>query len=289
MKAWAAMAALILVGYIACVDVLHGEPALERGPHAWASSYWRGVDYEAGFLLAFVNIDPDKIDHRRALRASVAEATIDLLPEIGRFPICEGSVGVSGGDAGRDAPVAWVEWTDDGASVERGFVHHQSINDIQYSRRSWPAVLDRYRDDKAAGFRFIRSRGDVKIGSRLSLADVAGDFNRFSSGLVSLPSEVQGNDQKPGADANESGGNQIIQSHSLGGFVHRLRGGIHALLGDKIVLLALGGFFFAALAGLGGGLILDHYDRERKRKRLGWGLLLCSIPLAALSFLLGLP
>ena len=41
------------------------------------------------------------------------------------------------------------------------------------------------------------------------------------------------------------------------------------MLGDQVTNLALAEFFFAALAGIGRGLILDNFNRERQRVRLG--------------------
>ncbi|RAI56833.1 hypothetical protein DOO74_03060 [Rhodobacteraceae bacterium AsT-22] len=61
------------------------------------------------------------------------------------------------------------------------------------------------------------------------------------------------------------------------------------MLGSKVRYLSLAGFFFAALAGIGGGLILDYVDRNRKRQRLGWALLLAGLPLGAFCLLLSLP
>ena len=42
------------------------------------------------------------------------------------------------------------------------------------------------------------------------------------------------------------------------------------------------------LAGLGLGLVLDHVNRERKWKLLGWGLLLLCLPLGGLARFLSL-
>lgn len=82
---------------------------------------------------------------------------------------------------------------------------------------------------------------------------------------------------------------ESVLGHPLGGVIHSLCGRVHALLGDGVVYLPLAGFFFAALAGIGGGLILDNFNRERKRKRLGWALFLLGLPAGALCLLLGLP
>ncbi len=74
--------------------------------------------------------------------------------------------------------------------------------------------------------------------------------------------------------------------HSLSGKIHFLRSRIHSLLGDKIVFIVLVGFGFAALAGIGLGMLLDDFNTDR---RVGWLLLLSGLPLFALCFLLGLP
>ncbi|PKP79021.1 MAG: hypothetical protein CVT81_00740 [Alphaproteobacteria bacterium HGW-Alphaproteobacteria-3] len=60
-------------------------------------------------------------------------------------------------------------------------------------------------------------------------------------------------------------------------------------MGVNVRYLPLAGFFFSALAGVGGGLILDNVNRQRNRKRLGWALLLGCLPLSGLSFFFGLP
>lgn len=130
-------------------------------------------------------------------------------------------------------------------------------------------------------------RNDIR--SYLPLADISCHIDGPLSGQISLAGKVEGDDQQGSADSDESGRDKRVQSHTLGGFIYRLRSSVHALLGDKIVFLVLAGFGFAALAGLGGGFILDNVNQERNRKRLGWLLLCCGFPLFALSFLLGLP
>jgi hypothetical protein len=54
---------------------------------------------------------------------------------------------------------------------------------------------------------------------------------------------------------------------------------------DEVIYLAMLGTLFAAAAGLGGGFILDHYDR--KRRKLGWALLLICLPTGFLFIYLG--
>ncbi len=127
------------------------------------------------------------------------------------------------------------------------------------------------------------------IRSYLPLADISGYFNRFLSSAIGLPGEPKSDDQQPSADSDETCRDKRVQSHTLGGFIYRLRSSVHALLGDKIIFLVLAGFGFAVLSGLGLGFILDNVNQERNRKRWGWLLLCCGLPLFALCFLLGLP
>jgi hypothetical protein len=77
--------------------------------------------------------------------------------------------------------------------------------------------------------------------------------------------------------------------HPLGSVINFACFHIHSLLGDKIVYLPLFGFGFSALAGIGGGLVLDNVNRQRNRKHLGRWLLCCSIPLGVFCLLFGLP
>jgi hypothetical protein len=144
-------------------------------------------------------------------------------------------------------------------------------------------------DTPKIGFLPIYGRINNDISSYLPLSDITSDINGCLRSAVGLSSEPESDDQQSRAEGDESGRDQRVQSHTLGGFIHRLRGSVHALLGDKIVFLVLAGFGFAVLSGLGGGLILDNVHREGNRKRLGWLLLCCSFPLFALCFLLGLP
>jgi hypothetical protein len=80
-----------------------------------------------------------------------------------------------------------------------------------------------------------------------------------------------------------------VARHSLGGFIHGLRREVHSLLGEKIVLLALSGFGFAALAGYGAFVVFDDLDRKRDRQRLGRVLHFGGGLLAFLCLLLGPP
>jgi F0F1-type ATP synthase assembly protein I len=60
------------------------------------------------------------------------------------------------------------------------------------------------------------------------------------------------------------------------------------LLSSKIVQFSLLSAFFAALAGLGLGLILDNFNRERPRRVVGWTLLGTGLPLFVAFTYLGL-
>jgi hypothetical protein len=129
----------------------------------------------------------------------------------------------------------------------------------------------------------------VHVSPQLLVADVFGDFDGSKRRFVALPSEPQGTKQKHSANPDSPRLQLGVVRHSLSGVIHGLRSRVHALLGDKVIYLALTGFGFAALAGIGLGLILDNFNRERKRIRLGWLLLLTYFHLFVVSFLLGLP
>lgn len=92
------------------------------------------------------------------------------------------------------------------------------------------------------------------------------------SSLVSLARQVEGEDQDTGADKNQDGLIEAVVSHLLSRF-------IHPLLGSKIVQFSLLGTLFAALAGLGLGLIFDNVNRERPRRLIGAALVGLSLPL----------
>ncbi|CAN7175374.1 hypothetical protein [Rhizobium sp. LjRoot254] len=123
----------------------------------------------------------------------------------------------------------------------------------------------------------------------LRLAYVTGDLYSILSGPIGLSSEPQSDQQEDGAGADQEGRPESVISHSLGGFIHGLRGRIHALLGDQVFFLALASFFLLPFAGIGGGLILDHVDRNRKRKLVGWCLLCVCAPLGLGGLILCLP
>lgn len=114
-------------------------------------------------------------------------------------------------------------------------------------------------------------------------------FEVLCKGAVGCEREQERSKNKRSSYGSDDEVDRRVKSHRLSGFVHGLRGSVHTLLGDKIVFLALGGFGFASLAGIGLGLILDNFNLDRSRKRLGWLLFTFSVPAGALCLLLGLP
>jgi hypothetical protein len=104
---------------------------------------------------------------------------------------------------------------------------------------------------------------------------VGGNGNR----LVGLGGEQKSVEEKPRTDRDQDSLVDGIISHLLSRF-------IHPLLRSKIVQFSLLGTLFAALAGLGGGLILDNFNRKPKRRVFGWCLLAVCLPLAVFSLAL---
>ena len=132
--------------------------------------------------------------------------------------------------------------TGSGALVDKAEPNLKATSDLDvFGRPDWKAV----------------HMTELNVRPNLALTDVAGDINGILRGLVSLASEIEGDEQQSGADAHSPSLIKRILRHPLSGFIDRLRSGVHALLGDKVVYLPLCGFGFAALAGLGGGLVLD--------------------------------
>lgn len=130
---------------------------------------------------------------------------------------------------------------------------------------------------------------NVGVGASLISADFAGYVHRGLGRAVGHQRETQSYKEERGANANQPSLNVSIVTHFLCGIVHGPRSFVHSLLGDKVINLVLAGFGFAALAGFGGGLILDDFNRERNRIRLGWLFLLTCLPILVASVLLGLP
>lgn len=57
---------------------------------------------------------------------------------------------------------------------------------------------------------------------------------------------------------------------------------------NKVVYFPLIGLLFAAAAGVGLGLVLDNFNRDRKWKIVGWALLVSGLPICAAFTYLGL-
>jgi len=154
---------------------------------------------------------------------------------------------------------------------------------------SWslPKVLDLKPNPEPI---FIQSRTfNPQVGPDLRLTDLPLDADRLDRSAVRLPSQKERHDQKGSTQRNKENRPPGVVSHPLSGVVHGLRSRVHALLGNQVFFLALGGFFFAALTGLGGGLILDNFNTNRRIKILGWTLLCLCLPLSGLGLFLGLP
>lgn len=119
--------------------------------------------------------------------------------------------------------------------------------------------------------------------------EVGNSVHGVSTGSVSggFASQIQSAGQKGRAEDDKNCRPESVLGHPLGGVIHRLCRRVHPLLGGKVGFLAVAGFGLAALAGLGLGLILDNFNRERKWKRLGWALLLLCFPLGLLGLLPG--
>ncbi|KIQ69962.1 hypothetical protein Wenmar_01532 [Wenxinia marina DSM 24838] len=162
------------------------------------------------------------------------------------------------------------------------------------SRRS-PGVFDlsAKRNDDIAKFVRVGYQNffdlEYGVGSDLSLADFSGHLDSIPRSFIGLPGQKEGDEQQDRTNADEYCGIERVVTHVLRGRVHRACGVVHTLLGSKVFYLPLAGFFLAALAGIGGGLILDNFNRERQRVRTGWFLLFVGLPLSGLCLLLGLP
>lgn len=118
---------------------------------------------------------------------------------------------------------------------------------------------------------------------------LGGFFSGSGRSSIGTDGEKESSKQQRRADPNKPSLQQGIGGHSLRGLVHRIRGFVHTALGREVVYLPLVGLLFAALAGIGGGLILDNFNPDRT-KRIGGAILLCAgLPLWFVLILLGLP
>ena len=127
------------------------------------------------------------------------------------------------------------------------------------------------------------------VRSHLPFPDIAVVFYSRLGGLVGLRSKVKRSEKQSGADRDKACGVQRVVPHVISRRLDILCSGVHTLLGDKVRFLPLGSLCFMALAGLGGGLILDNFNRDRKRQRWGWRLLCGGLLLRFGGLLLGLP
>jgi hypothetical protein len=115
----------------------------------------------------------------------------------------------------------------------------------------------------------------MEVCPNLRLTYVASNINGVTSGLVGLSGKSKGPDQQHGAEKDQASGNPGSPHHALRGFIHSLRGSVHSLLGSKVIGLVFLSYGFAALAGLGGYIVFDDLNRERKRQWFGRALLCC--------------
>lgn len=118
------------------------------------------------------------------------------------------------------------------------------------------------------------------VSSGLSHSDFTGNANCISGRLVGLPCQQKG-EEKKGRTSND----QV--SLILGPIGHFTGHLLHTFLDEKRVYFPLVGLFFAALAGIGGGLVLDYVDPQRWRRILGAVLFCLGLPLAFFITYLG--
>ncbi len=114
-------------------------------------------------------------------------------------------------------------------------------------------------------------------------------FNHSHRGFIGLTSQGKSDREHESTDGDQYCGIERVIPHVARSGINRLCGRVHFLLDDKVIYLPLAGFLFAILAGLGGGLILDDFNRDRNRKCLGWLLISFSFPSGAACLFLGLP
>lgn len=192
----------------------------------------------------------------------------------------------------RDAPI-WRGYN------FTGFVGTAFTCENQFPRRrcveiaNWrlTEVLHTYNDigDKFA-LRLFQVHGCcMDISTKLLHTHLSGHVDSGPSGAIGLPRQPESDEKQERAYSNEYCGIERVVPHVLRGGVHRLCGSVHSLLGSKVFYLPLAGFFFAALAGLGGGLVLDNVNPDRRRRLAGWVLLSLCLPIGAACLLLGLP
>lgn len=121
------------------------------------------------------------------------------------------------------------------------------------------------------------------------LVGLKGVHGGLRSSLVGPVHQEQSDKKSSNPDEGEYCGVERVIPHVLRSGVHRLCGRVHTLLGAKVFYLPLAGFFFAAVAGIGGGLFLDNLNTDRRVKSAGLLLFLFSLPFGLTCLLLGLP
>lgn len=175
--------------------------------------------------------------------------------------------------------IAWI-------GAEKTLPHYSCIS----GRRQACIVDVRLQNDTSLSLQELKTglRGD-QVSSELFFSYVAGHLHRICGGFCRSDSKKQSANKQNRADTDKPSLGISVVTHFLRSAVHGPRRFVHSLLGDQVINLALAGFLFAALAGVGGGLILDNFDGKRRHVRLGWGLLSFSLPLFIACLLLGLP
>lgn len=128
----------------------------------------------------------------------------------------------------------------------------------------------------------------AKVGACLRLSNSSGGVNCRLSSFVGGASEKQRPHQETSADSDKKSRQPSGALHALGGFIHRLRSVSHALLGDKIVFLALIAFPFADLARTGAFFAFDYPNGNTRLKCFGLLAALLFGGLSAICLLLGL-
>ncbi|MDY6859952.1 MAG: hypothetical protein SWN98_11505, partial [Pseudomonadota bacterium] len=133
-------------------------------------------------------------------------------------------------------------------------VHKPSSQNDFYARITVPT------NPSVIASKIIKLKGYIR--PDLSLSDLSGSIDSGLSGPIGLSSEEERPNQKHSTYGDSAERPPRGPIHALSSFIHRLRGSVHALLGDKIIFLALGSLGFSALAGFGGYRIFDDPDRN---------------------------
>ena len=171
-------------------------------------------------------------------------------------------------------------WTTTADSVKDN--HHivcrtgPAVNYVKGNQRS-------FRDASSNLNAFYR-----QVSTGLRFTHFSRDRHSFPGSFIGIASQEESPNEQAGADGHGSERKPASVLHTLRGSIHRLRSFSHSLLGDKIVLLALSAYPFAALAGFGGFIVFDDANRNPKRLLLGRLFLVFCPILAALCLLLGL-